>query len=273
VSPCPRTPGSGSGGARSKRQTVPGHSGLSCGVWQLLHALTAAAAHQHECKWAPVHDPNRCIGPSTNKTANDIHKMEKLDKKEEFAEQWLVAAKLNHNSTVPDHFHLGQPATHKTHCFKVKVNATEPDAPIENRVLLNSLNHNATMWLRLENSTEQGYQGLETHKIYATVLDLDDSLGNKMDPSLAGAVLYLDFTADYVRNDGGAVVNQLLSGPEDPCLCQRGPAKRPRVLSRDLAARQTWSMQTPSASPLCSYTWQWLFACVFLHLTAKHYWT
>lgn len=197
------------------RTVEPGHSGLSCGVWQLLHALTAAAAQEHECKWAPVHDQNRCVGPATNQTANDIHKMEKKLSKEVFAEQWLVAAKMNHNSTVPEHFHMGQPDLHATHCFKVKAQATDPEAPPERRVLQNCLNHNATMWLRLENSTEQGYQGLSTHKIYATLLDLDDSLGNKLDPSLAGQALYLDFTEDYVRNDGGAIVNQLLSGPEE----------------------------------------------------------
>mmetsp|Transcript_74180 Transcript_74180/g.141274 ORF Transcript_74180/g.141274 Transcript_74180/m.141274 type:complete len:1080 (-) Transcript_74180:46-3285(-) len=167
--------------------------GFPCGVWNMLHAVTAEIAQLHDCAYAAVKDVDQCIGPAVNVTEVELMQLE-IARQQEKGEHvaHLLEEKIK-NATLPDTLLLG-PSNEKNNlegekCWKVI-------AP--NKFLNYSIAVNITAELKMKRLMHN---------------DVVKCILTKFGDEIVHEEVAIQFVNDFRRHDGGALVARVASGP------------------------------------------------------------
>lgn len=185
-------------GCQSKN---PFARGFPCGVWNLLHAVTAELAQLQDCHYAAHQDVDVCLGPADNESATELMEIKFARQEEKGARVKNMLEERSHNATLPDHLLLG-PADkdaneHGQKCWKV----ISP-----NKKLNFSVAANITAELEME-------ELLHGDVVECTLRKFG---GRKVNTRVS-----MQLVDDFRLRDGGAVVARVVKGPDYFRLVER----------------------------------------------------
>lgn len=166
-------------------------SGLPCGTWQLMHALSVEAVVETHCPFRRTNDVDRCVGPRHNKTHGDVLKLHKERSQERIAERIALASSMAARAKVPLQMSLSSVGTATSRCFKV---------PGSDSVPVDSVAVNASLSMVVSERSMPPLSGRLTVKGKLRTWPSYMSLSQPVDS------VELELVPDFIREDGGAIV-------------------------------------------------------------------